>query len=64
MVEFEKGICKKLYGDIGKEVVDGKTVDEEPMDTEDKRIMKEAEWQERKCELVYDFESKGRKQHQ
>ena len=26
MLEFEKGMCKKLYGDIGKEVVDGKSV--------------------------------------
>ena len=58
MLEFEKGMCKKLYGDIGKEIVDGKTVDEDPTDPEDKRIMKEAEWQERKSELVYDFEEK------
>ena len=58
MVEFEKGMVKKLYSDIGKEVVDGVTVDEVPLDNEDKRIMEEAEWQERKSQLVYDFESK------
>ena len=58
MVEFEKGMVKKLYSDIGKEVVDGKTVDEAPLDKEDKRVMEEAEWQERKSQLVYDFESK------
>ena len=57
--EFEKGMCKKLYSDIGKEVVNGKTVEEEPLDTEDKRIMKEAEWQERKSQLAYDFEEKN-----
>ena len=51
-------MVKKLYSDIGKEVVEGVTVDEEPLDQEDKRIMKEAEWQERKSQLVYDFEDK------
>ena len=56
MVEFEKNMCKKLYSDIGKEVVDGVTVDDEPVDKEDKRILAEAEWQERKSQLVYDFE--------
>ena len=50
-------MCKKLYGDIGKEIVDGKTV-EEIHDAEDERIIKEAEWQQRKSELVYDFETK------
>ena len=59
MVEYEKGLCKKKYSDIGKEVVEGKVVEEEPIDEEDKRIMKEAAWQERKSELVYDFESKN-----
>ena len=58
MVEFEKGMVKKLYSDIGKEVVDGVTVIETPIDEEDKRVMKEAEWQERKSQLVYDFEHK------
>ena len=58
MVEVEKGMCKKLYGDIGKEIVDGKVVEEVPIDDEDKRVMKEAEWQERKNQLVYDFENK------
>ena len=58
LVEFEKGMVKKLYSDIGKEVVEGVTVEEEPLDKEDKRVMKEAEWQERKCQLVYDFEDK------
>ena len=28
MAEYEKGLCKKKYSDIGKDVVDGKTVDE------------------------------------
>ena len=32
MVELEKGMCKKMYSDIGKEVVDGVTVEEEPID--------------------------------
>ena len=58
MVEVEKGMCKKMYSDIGKEVVDGVTIEEEPLDEDDQRIMKEAEWQERKSELVYDFEQK------
>ena len=58
MVEVEKGMCKKLYGDIGKEVIDGKTVDEKPADAEEERVMKESEWQERKSQLVYDFELK------
>ena len=58
MVELEKGMCKKQYSDIGKEVVDGVTVDEEPLDDEDQRVMEEAAWQERKSELVYDFEFK------
>ena len=58
MAEYEKGLCKKKYSDIGKEEKDGKTVEEEPVDEDDKRIMKEAEWQEVKSELVYDFESK------
>ena len=56
MVEVEKGMCKKLYGDIGKEVVDGKTVYEKPADAEEERVVKESEWQERKSQLVYDFE--------
>ena len=59
MIEFEKGMCKKLYGDIGKHVVDGKTLVEECIDEEEKRVMKESEWQERKSELVYDFEDKN-----
>ena len=59
LAEFEKGMCKKLYSDIGKEVVEGVTVEEEPIDEEDKRVMKEAEWQERKCQLVYDFDDKN-----
>ena len=58
MVEVEKGMCMKMYSDIGKEVVDGVTIEEEPLDEDDQRIMKEAEWQERKSELVYDFEQK------
>ena len=58
MVEVEKGMCKKLFGDIGKEIVDGKTVVEVPSDDEEKRVMKEAEWQDRKSQLVYDFEQK------
>ena len=58
MSEFEKGLCKKQYSDIGKEVVEGKVVEEEPIDDEDRRIMEEAAWQERKSELAYDFESK------
>ena len=51
MVEFEKGMVQKLYSDIGKEVVEGVTIEEAPIDHEDKRIMKEAEWQERKWQL-------------
>ena len=43
MVELEKGMCKKMYSDIGKEVVDGVTIEEEPIDEEDQRVMKEAE---------------------
>ena len=39
MVELEKGMCKKQYSDIGKEVVDGVTIDEEPLDDEDQRVM-------------------------
>ena len=58
MVEFEKGICKKLYGDIGKEVSNGKTIEEEPENDEDVRVLAAAEWQARKSELVYDFEQK------
>ena len=58
MMEFEKGMIKKLYSDIGKEIVDGVTVEETPTDKEDERVMKEAEWQERKSTLVYDFEIK------
>ena len=53
MVDFEKGMVKKLYSDIGKEIVDGVTVEEVPIDDDDKRIMKEAEWQERKSQLIY-----------
>ena len=45
MVEVEKGSCKKLFGDIGKDVVDGKTVYEKPADAEEERVAKEAEWQ-------------------
>ena len=56
MAELEKGLCKKVYSDIGKEVVNGKTVEEEPLDAEDKRVIEESEWQGRKSELVYDFE--------
>ena len=48
MAEFEKGLCKKQYGDMDKEVVNGVAVEEEPIDAEDERIMKEAEWQARK----------------
>ena len=59
MVELEKGMCKKMYSDIGKEVVNGVTVEEKPLDEEDERVMKEAEWQERKSELVYNFEDKN-----
>ena len=43
MLEYEKGLCKKKYSDIGKEEVDGKTVEEAPLDEEDARVMKEAE---------------------
>ena len=56
MGEIEKGLCKKQYGDIGKEFVNGVTVEEEPLDKEDERVMDEAAWQERKSEMVYDFE--------
>jgi hypothetical protein len=59
LAEFEKGMCKKLYSDIGKEVVDGVTVEEDPVDKEEKRIQKESEWQDRKSQLVYDFEEKN-----
>ena len=59
MAEYEKGLCKKKYSDIGKEEINGKTVEETPIDEEDARIMKEAEWQGVKSELVYDFESKS-----
>ena len=59
LIEFEKGMCKKLYGDIGKEVVNGKTVTEECIDEEDRRIVKESEWQQSKSELLYDFEDKN-----
>ena len=52
VVEIEKGLCKKLFSDIGKDVVNGKTVEEVPVDDEDRRVMKEAEWQERKSQLV------------
>ena len=58
MAEFEKGICKKLYGDIGKEVSNGKTIEDDPEDDEDRRVLAAAEWQERKAELVYDFEER------
>ena len=47
-----------MYSDIGKEVVNGKTVEEVPMDAEDKRVMEECEWQGEKPELDYDFEFK------
>ena len=40
LAEFEKGLCKKKYSDIGKEIVDGKTVVEEAVSNEDKRIEK------------------------
>ena len=40
MAEYEKGLCKKKYSDIGKEEKDGKTVEEEPVDKDDKRIMR------------------------
>ena len=39
MAEFEKGLVKKKYGDIGKEEVDGKTVEEECVDEEEERCM-------------------------
>ena len=58
MVEVEKGLCKKQYADIGKEVVAGVTVEELALDKEDKGIMREAEWQGRKSEMPYDFEMK------
>ena len=35
LMEFEKGMIKKLYSDIGKDVVDGVTVEEIPTDKED-----------------------------
>ena len=39
--------------------MDGKTVEETPIDEEDARVMKEAEWQGVRSELVYDFEKKN-----
>jgi hypothetical protein len=42
MAEYEKGLCKKKYSDIGKEEINGKTVEETPIDEEDARVMKEA----------------------
>ena len=36
VVEIEKGLCKKLFCDIGKDVVNGKTVEEVPVDNEDR----------------------------
>lgn len=38
--------------------MNGKTIKEEILDEEDKRIMKEAEWQGTKSEIIYDFEQK------
>ena len=58
LAEFEKGLCKTKYSDIGKEIVNGNTVVEEPVDDEDRRIEKEVAWQERRSELPYDFEAK------
>jgi hypothetical protein len=59
MAELEKGYVKKKFGDIDKEEIDGKTITEEPLNEEDKRVMDEADWHETKSELVYDFEQKN-----
>ena len=48
-----------MDGKRRKEEVDGKTVEEVPIDEEDARIMKESEWQGVRSELVYDFERKN-----
>jgi hypothetical protein len=50
-----KGLCKKKYSDIGKEEVDWKIVEEAPLKEEHARVMKEAEWQGVRSELVYDL---------
>ena len=39
--------------------MEGKTIVEKPVDEDDKRVANEAEWQETKSELPYDFETKN-----
>ena len=58
MAEFEKGLVKKKFGDIGKEEIDGKVIVETPEDGEDKFVLEEAEWQEVKSTMIFDFEEK------
>jgi hypothetical protein len=60
MAEIEKGLIKKKYDMIGKEMVEGKVVEDdlEEEDEEDRRIREEAEWQEVKSTMIYDFENR------
>ena len=60
MAEVEKGLIKKKYDMIGKEEIEGKVVEDdlEEEDEEDRRIREEAEWQEVKSSMIYDFENK------
>ena len=48
-------MIKKKYNDIGKEIKDGKTVEDKPDNDEKKRCMKEADWHETKSSLIFDF---------
>ena len=59
MREVEKGLVKKKIGDIGKEEVDGKVVEDEFENEEDKKVAEYSEWLEAKSTCIYDFENKN-----
>ena len=59
MAEVEKGLVKKKIGDIGKEEVDGKIVEEEYENDEEREIAEYSEWLETKSTSIYDFENKN-----
>ena len=55
MAEVEKGLAKKMYSDIGKDVEDK---EEEVDSAEAKRIDDLVAWIDEKSAMIYDFESK------
>jgi hypothetical protein len=58
MAEVEKGLVKKMYSDIGKDVEAEVGTEDDTDKVESKRIDDMVAWIDEKSALIYDFESK------